>query len=499
MTAVKFPSLLWGAHSPTGEIDAHVFADLNLDKLLPEDTLNILALPCPPPLISARQRIFSLLCGETDSPKRPDDDFSAKFEALGRASVELVQAHVAYTSAQNKLELLLLFRRYAKMYIKFCKQAETLDTGVESELVSGFAACFRENAEQTSHIEAALDVTSPAEAKLSEVTLTFAPEGTMLDCATPREPVIDRIRRLAGSLGYGIAPRRQQSELRTEQFYSDALLRRMPDEAAALEGFMNEFSPAFDGQVTKYRGEINFYLTMRDFYARAAKAGLPLAFPSIADRPCLKLREMGDPTLLVKGCAIIPNDAEFDEDESFFFLTGANGGGKTTFLRGVAVNLILALAGAPVFASSGDVWPFSAVYTHFPADEKFTGSGRLVEEAMRADEIISAAKRGAFVFLNETYSGTDAERGLELTLSAARALRGKGVMGLYVTHFHEVADHDFPMLNTVIDAADPSHRTFKIMKSSALRSSFARDILRKYGLDARSLERKPERKKEVRA
>ena len=121
------------------------------------------------------------------------------------------------------------------MYIKLCKQAETLDTGVESELVSGFAACFRENAEQTSHIEPALDVTSPAEAKLSEVTLTFAPEGTMLDCATPREPVIDRIRRLAGSLGYGIAPRRQQSELRTEQFYSDALLRRMPDEAAALE------------------------------------------------------------------------------------------------------------------------------------------------------------------------------------------------------------------------------------------------------------------------
>lgn len=94
--------------------------------------------------------------------------------------------------------------------------------------------------------------------------------------------------------------------------------------------------------------------------------------------------------------------------------------------------------------------------------------------------------------MNETYSGTDAERGLDLTLRAARILRDKGAMGLYVTHFHEVADYDFPMLNTVMDPTDPSRRTYRIMKSSALRSSFARDILRKYGLDPESLMRRME-------
>ncbi|MGI6203153.1 MAG: MutS-related protein [Eubacteriales bacterium] len=420
MTAVKFPSLLWGAHSPTGEIDAHVFADLNLDKLLPEDTLNILALPCPPPLISARQRIFSLLCGETDSPKRPDDDFSAKFEALGRASVELAQAHVAYTSAQNKLELLLLFRRYAKMYIKFCKQAETLDTGVESELVSGFAACFRENAEQTSHIEAALDVTSPAEAKLSEVTLTFAPEGTMLDCATPREPVIDRIRRLAGSLGYGIAPRRQQSELRTEQFYSDALLRRMPDEAAALEAAAA--------------------------YVNAMRAKrLPLCYPTLTCGGPAHYEELYDLYLCASyydAGAVVPNDV--DLSHGGILVTGANNTGKTVFLRSVGTAQLLAQAGLPVIARNAAVRMRSGVFSLYAAAEKeFTegnDAGRFEQEVRLVAEMLDVIKPGALVLLNELFQTTAYAEGAEGLCGILRYLRSEpvGVDYIAVTHLTDL-------------------------------------------------------------
>ncbi len=494
----KFPSLLWGGYRPTGENDAQVFTDINLDKLLPEEVLKILALPCPAPLITARQTIFKLLCDDIVKDGEHTGSFASHFEALESASVGLLQAYEAFRNAQNRLETLLLFRRYASRYAEFCRKAAVLDTDdtgdggckAETDLINGFTTFFRGLTEQTARLKSALAETAETASRLSESKLTFTPEGTTLDCPGNEPSVSERIYRAAAELGYNLPARRPQKQYAVEPFYSDALLRRMPDDAGALENFMRAFSEPLDPAIIEYRREIRFYLTLRDFYVRAVKAGLPLAFPSLSDTPGLELRAMRDPTLLIKGCDIVPNDAEFSETESVWFLTGANGGGKTTFLRGVAVNLILALAGAPVIAKSGAVYPYNAVYTHFPADERFTGSGRLVEEAHRANEILSRAGRDAFVFMNETYSGTDGERGLELTLTAARMLRDKGATALYVTHFHEVAVSDFPILNTVMDKDDPSRRTFRIMKSSALRSSFARDILRKYGLDAESLERR---------
>ena len=291
-------------------------------------------------------------------------------------------------------------------------------------------------------------------------------------------------------LGFALPPRRPQSETRVEPFFSDAALKLYSGEAEALERFRREFTGELDPEITSYKRELDFYLTLRELAQRAASFGVPHCFPEISERPAFNLTGSYDVTLLVKGGAIVPNDAEFSEGEGVWFLTGANGGGKTTFLRAVAVNLILALAGAPVFAESAEVGPFTAVFTHFPVDERFTGSGRLVEETRRADEILARAGRGAFVFLNETYSGTDNEKGVALTLRAVEILRGRGAFGLYVTHFHEVADASFPMLNTVIDSSDPARRTFRIVRSSALRSSYARDILRKYGLDACALSEK---------
>lgn len=490
MTGRKFPSLLWGMHRPAGEIDPHVFTDVNLDKLLPENTLKVLATPCPAPLILARQYIFSLLCDGIGSSEYSPSGFCAKFEELERVSIDLVQAYDALKTAKNKLETLILFRYYAILFIKFCRLAEMLGEFSDCDLLADFTGYFRGFSNQADKIESSLFAISEAVAKLFRATLTFTPSGTTLDCRSEEEAITQRIFRAAETLGYDIPRRRKSDDIRTEPFYSAAVLARMPEEGKILEDFLLEYTPILDPQIIEYRHELDFYITMRDFYARVKKAGLPLSYPAVSDSPVLKLYDMRDPTLLIKGCEIVPNDAEFDEHESVWFLTGANGGGKTTFLRGVAVNLILALAGAPVIARSGEVWPFEAVYTHFPADETFTGSGRLVEESNRANAILSAAKRGAFVFMNETYSGTDAERGLDLTLRAASILRDKGALGLYVTHFHEVADCDFPMLNTVINADDPSNRTYKIMKSSAIRSSYARDILRKYGLDSESLERR---------
>lgn len=477
--ANKFPSLLYGGYQTSDAIDTQVFADINFDKLLPEETLKQLATPCPAPLIAVRQELFALL---------EDSAFHSRFEELNKAAVELSQAYAAFKSAQNKLETLLLFRRFALRYAAFCRFACFFNA--KSELIINFSDYFRKLSDQTGQLEAAIAETDTPAKQLSVSSLIFTESATLLDSQDEALSIAEKIRNTASRLGYELPARRSQSQVRTEPFFSDALFKRFPNETAALDNFMSRFSPVLDSSIIDYRREIDFYLTVEELYKRAGRAGIPHCFPALSQNPVFILQSAYDVTLIVKGGAIIPNDAVFSSGESVWFLTGANGGGKTTYLRAVAVNLIMALAGAPVFAKSASIWPFIAIYTHFPADERFTGSGRLVEEARRADEILSCAKSGSFVFLNETYSGTDSVRGVQLTLAAANTLRSKGAFGLYVTHFHEVADADFPMLNTVIDTADPSHRTFRIIKSSALRSSYAHDILCKYGLDSVSLSQK---------
>ena len=58
---------------------------------------------------------------------------------------------------------------------------------------------------------------------------------------------------------------------------------------------------------------------------------------------------------------IVPNDILFNE-KTFFFLTGANGGGKTTYLRSVGIAVILFLSGCPIPCEGAEIYPLDNVY-----------------------------------------------------------------------------------------------------------------------------------------
>ena len=66
----------------------------------------------------------------------------------------------------------------------------------------------------------------------------------------------------------------------------------------------------------------------------------------------------------------------------------------------------------------------------------------------------------------------------------------RGTFGIYVTHIHSLTGGEIPTLAAVIDEADENRRTYKILRVGGTSSSFARDILEKYGLDAASLEKR---------
>lgn len=194
--------------------------------------------------------------------------------------------------------------------------------------------------------------------------------------------------------------------------------------------------------------------------------------------------------MISKGVSdIVPNDVDFDEKTPFFFLTGANGGGKTTYLRALGVNLLLFLNGCPVFAERAEMYPFRTLAVHFPKDERFTDTGRLADEQKRAEKMLENAGPDSVMLFNETFSGTDDKLGVELTLVAAGKMREKAVFGLFVTHFHEVSEHGYPMLHAVVENTpeEQNKRVYRIVRADKKTSSFAEDILKKYSLDRRSL------------
>jgi DNA mismatch repair ATPase MutS len=145
------------------------------------------------------------------------------------------------------------------------------------------------------------------------------------------------------------------------------------------------------------------------------------------------------------------------------------------------------LAGAPVFCEGGRASVLSAVYAHFPRDERFEGTGRFLDEKNRVDAILAAQDGNALVLLNETFATTGEEKAVTETDILAKTLLRSGNFGLYITHQHDVAEAEIPFLGVTVDELDSNRRTYKIEKRRLPPRSFAKDILGKYGLDRETL------------
>ena len=256
-----------------------------------------------------------------------------------------------------------------------------------------------------------------------------------------------------------------------------------PDAFNEFAAFFESEKSFFSRDILKYADEASFYLEFCDMFDRVTKAGIPLKFPSVSHGKVIRIKSAYDITLLTKDeMTIIPNDAAFTPDEPFFYLTGANGGGKTTYLRTVGVALVMFVLGCPVACDEAEIYIPSGIFTHFPRDERNDTSGHFSDEQNRVDDILRSADENSVVLLNETYSTTNEETAVALTSALAERLFSAGIFGIYITHQHGITQTSVPYLNVVVDRSDSNRRTYKVEKKRTENGSFARDILEKYKL-----------------
>lgn len=239
-----------------------------------------------------------------------------------------------------------------------------------------------------------------------------------------------------------------------------------------------------------YAGEIAFLREMARHTGRMEEAGYEMCLPEVSDTRGIGITGMRDMALIkreMRGEDVVPNDVEMTAEDSFFLLGGANGGGKTTYLRALGLSVLFALTGCPIAAKSARIYPFRRLFTHFPANETFSDTGRFLEEEKRVRVIRENADADTVALFNETFSGTYEKKAEEYSRELAVEMAERGVFGVYVTHIHALTGHTIPSLAAVVDPDDENRRTYKIRRVDRTDSSYARDILQKYGLDGESL------------
>ena len=471
---------------PNASIPYHVIEDLQLHKIFADSIIRLLLHPCGSDTIKLRQELFRLL---------DDDGFRAALASFHRELCELSRLDGLYRKSSGSVAEYFILSELEKRYITVCRRIPSLRGCALTDALADYF-CDEAHTAMLERLERTLADADAHLNALSRFDLSFH-EKSWVTPDHDSVPYIELIRDSALRLGFDIdGGKRMRSHPNgiAVGHAADAPLSSLfARELKAISDILVPYPELETEALTRLTKETAFCLELHEFIAKV-RLRLPVCFPRVSVSRRYTACNAYDFTLAYKKVEnIVPNDIDFTSGGGeFSFLVGANGGGKTTYLRGVGANLILFLAGAPIFAEDAEIYPFRDVRTHFPADERMADTGRLHDEMRRVSAMLDLAGEESFFLFNETYSGTNDKYGCELTAETADRIRERAVFGIFVTHFHELqtmgAGYNF--LEAVIDSENGNERTYKIVKQKTGRGSHAFDILKKYGLDRESLLRR---------
>jgi DNA mismatch repair protein MutS len=155
----------------------------------------------------------------------------------------------------------------------------------------------------------------------------------------------------------------------------------------------------------------------------------------------------------------VPNDACFTDARRMLVITGPNMGGKSTYMRQVALIAVLAHVGSFVPARSARLGPLDRVFTRIGAGDDLAGgrSTFMVEMSETANILHNATDR-SLVLMDEIGRGTSTFDGLSLAWAVARALAGRiRAFTLFATHYFELTTlaNELPgVVNLHLDATE---------------------------------------------
>ena len=234
---------------------------------------------------------------------------------------------------------------------------------------------------------------------------------------------------------------------------------------------------------TKLKEELAFYIGCLNLHDQLLNINEPVAFPIPVEQNqrihsfkglydvCLAL------TLKQK---IVGNDASIN-NKNLVIITGANQGGKSTFLRSIGLSQLMMQCGMFVPAESYTANICNSIFTHFKREEdKTMESGKLDEELKRFSNVVDNINSNSLLLFNESFAATNDREGSEIAGQIVRALFEKGIKIFFVTHLFEFANNFYHKTKDVLylraERQPDGTRTYKLIEGKPLQTSFGEDL-----------------------
>jgi DNA mismatch repair protein MutS len=171
------------------------------------------------------------------------------------------------------------------------------------------------------------------------------------------------------------------------------------------------------------------------------------ATPQFVPEPCIDIRGGRHPVVEARlnetsGGSFIANDTVLGPKQRMQVITGPNMGGKSTYMRQVAVIVLLASMGSFVPAASCRLGPIDAIHTRIgAADDLANAQSTFMVEMTEAAQILHAATPESLVLMDEIGRGTSTFDGLALAGGIATHLHDKSrAFTLFATHYFELTE-----------------------------------------------------------
>lgn len=177
--------------------------------------------------------------------------------------------------------------------------------------------------------------------------------------------------------------------------------------------------------------------------------------PELTDKQRLVIKDGRHPVVekVLGHQSYVANDVFMDEDETIMLITGPNMSGKSTYMRQLALTVVMAQIGSYVPASEAELPIFDQIFTRIgAADDLISGNSTFMVEMSEANTAIQNATKRSLILFDELGRGTATYDGMALAQAIIEHVHNNTkAKTLFSTHYHELTalSDELPSLRNV--------------------------------------------------